>query len=176
MNTRRLTLTRLARWAGAACALALAGCQGTPGVAPAPAPAARPWSERQLEVLREYGFEQTDEGWELQMAGKLLFDLNSDRIDPGHRATVERMGRALAGVGIDRLRVEGHTDDLGSDAYNDRLSLRRAQTVAQVLGDAGIPLDRITVRGFGRSRPLVSGRGGQRENRRVAIIIPAPGS
>lgn len=175
-STRRFSLKRVAWWAGAACALALAGCQA---VAPAtPARAGGPWSERQVEVLREYGFEQTDEGWELQMTGKLLFDLDSDRIDAGHRATVDRMGRALANVGIDRLRVEGHTDDIGSDAYNDRLSMRRAQTVAQVLSEAGIAMDRITVRGFGRSRPLVTdaSRSGRRENRRVAIVIPAPGT
>jgi outer membrane protein OmpA-like peptidoglycan-associated protein len=134
------------------------------------------FSPRQIDALREYGFEPVDDGWELQMSGKLLFDFDSDRLDGSSRTLVERIGRGLSAVGIDSLRVEGHTDDQGSDAYNERLSQRRAQAVAQVLGDAGVPIARITVQGLGRSRPLVrSGSDtGRRENRRVAIIVPAP--
>lgn len=165
-------------WAlGALLALALGACQ-------APGPAATDagqqvktsgFSQRQIDALREYGFAPTDDGWELQMSGRLLFDFDSDRLDAERRAVVERMGRGLSGVGIDRLRVEGHTDDQGTDAYNERLSLRRAQAVAQVLGETGIAPARITAQGLGRSRPLVTGgTDSRRENRRVAIIVPAP--
>ncbi|MFT3815906.1 MAG: OmpA family protein [Acidovorax sp.] len=126
-------------------------------------------------MLRENGFQQTDEGWELQLMDTLLFDVDSDHIEPGRRSSIERMGHALAGVGIDRLRVEGHTDDVGTATYNNRLSLRRASAVAQVLGESGIPRDQITVQGFGNSRPLTTGtdRDSRRENRRVAVVIPA---
>lgn len=154
-----------------AMTLALGACQSPP-----PAPQAQSsLSTRQVAVLREYGFEQTDEGWELQMAGKLLFEFNADKLAAAQRATVERMGQSLFGVGIARLRVEGHTDDLGGDAYNERLSLRRAQAVAQVLAEAGIPQANIAVHGYGRSRPLPpsSIQGNRKENRRVAIIVPA---
>ncbi|MNH45695.1 Outer membrane porin F precursor [compost metagenome] len=72
--------------------------------------------------------------------------------------------------------MEGHTDDLGADAYNERLSLRRAHAVAQVLAEAGIPQANIAVHGYGSSRPLsysdIQAR--RKENRRVAIIVPVP--
>lgn len=154
-----------------AAVLAVAACQSPP---PSPPAVVASLSQQQEKVLREYGFEQTDEGWELQMSGRLLFDFNSDKLAANQRESVERMGRSLAGVGIVRLRVEGHTDDVGGDAYNERLSLRRAEVVAQALIDAGLPKGNLTVRGYGSSRPLASSSSdaNRRENRRVAVIVP----
>ncbi len=158
-----------------AMTLALGACQSPPPAGPAQA-AVSSLSPRQVAVLREYGFEQVTEGWELQMAGKLLFDFNADKLVAAQSATVERMARALLSVDIDRLRVEGHTDDVGGDDYNERLSLRRAQAVAQVLTEVGIPQANISVHGYGHSRPLTHSdiQAGRRENRRVAIIVPVP--
>lgn len=176
MQTNSMDVSRarfLRRGAAALAALALAACQSPPP-APVSAPAAAQ-PDRRAEVLREYGFEQTDEGWELQMSGKLLFEFDSDALQGQRRASVQQMGRALVDVGVRTLRVEGHTDDQGSDAYNERLSLRRAQAVAQALAEAGMERGGIRVRGYGRSRPLVTGgpEGMRKENRRVAIIVPA---
>ena len=156
--------------------VALTGCQASGPLSAGEKKKGSGFSKRQVDALREYGFEPVDDGWELQMSGKLLFDFDSDRLDDSSRALVDRMGRGLSAVGVDQLRVEGHTDDQGSDAYNERLSQRRAQAVAQVLGEAGIPIARIAVQGLGRSRPLVGAGSdvGRRENRRVAIIVPAP--
>lgn len=125
-------------------------------------------------MLREQGFVQTGDGWELQMSGKLLFDFNSDAMTGERREMLVRMGHALVGVGVRALRVEGHADDQGSPDYNERLSLRRAQAVAQVLAEAGIPRERIDIRGYGASRPLVIGtsEAARQENRRVALIVP----
>ncbi len=154
----------------------LAACQAPPASPPAPeAPAAPSASERKAAVLRQYGFEPTEGGWELQMSGKLLFDFDSVELNADSHDSVLRMGRALAEVGIDTLRVEGHTDEQGARAYNERLSLRRAQAVARVLADAGLPAARIDTVGLGASRPVVQGTSvaSRRENRRVAIIVPA---
>ena len=158
--------------AAALAALVLAACQSLPQ-APTSAPQAQQ-PDRRTQVLREYGFEQTDEGWELQMSGKLLFDFDSDALQGQRRASVLKMGRALVEVGVQTLRVESHTDDQGSDTYNERLSLRRAQAVAQALAEAGMERGHISVRGYGRSRPLVTSgpEGARKENRRVAIIVP----
>ena len=73
-------------------------------------------------------------------------------------------------MGIERLRVEGHTDDRGSDAYNMRLSLRRAEAVADVLAEAGLARQDIEVKGLGRAMPVVPSDAA--ENRRVAIVVP----
>lgn len=119
----------------------LAACQSLPQ-APTSAPQAQQ-SDRRTQVLREYGFEQTDE----EMSGKLLFDFDSDALQGQRRASVLKMGRALVEVGVQTLRVEGHTDDQGSDTYNERLSLRRVQAVAQALAEAGMERGHISVRG-----------------------------
>ncbi len=152
-----------------AAALALGACQSPP-----PAAADAQAAARRAQVLREQGFVQTEDGWELQMSGKLLFDFNSDVMAGERREMLVRMGRALVGVGVRALRVEGHADDQGSADYNDRLSLRRAQSVAQVLAETGIPRERIDIRGYGASRPLTIGtsEAARQENRRVALIVP----
>lgn len=152
-----------------AAVLALGACQSPPPAA------ADTQAARRAQVLREQGFVQTDEGWELQMSGKLLFDFNSDTVTSARREVLMRMGRALVDVGVRTLRVEGHADDQGQADYNERLSLRRAQSVAQVLAETGIPREQIDVRGYGASRPLVAStsEAARQENRRVALIVPA---
>ncbi|MFS8929959.1 OmpA family protein [Cupriavidus taiwanensis] len=145
--------------------LAVAGCQATP-------PAGR-LSPAQLAVLQQEGFKQTGEGWELGLTDKVLFGFNEDLIEGDRAANVQRIGRALRGVGIERLRVDGHTDDAGSADYNQSLSVRRAEAVARLLADAGFARDSIEVRGLGKARPVADNRtaAGRAENRRVAIIV-----
>lgn len=146
-------------------ALVLAGCQ-------APPPAARPQglTAQQQQVLRDQGFSPADQGWELQMSGKLLFDFDSSQLGAEARVKLKHLVRALQGVGIERLRVEGHTDDRGGEAYNLRLSLRRAEAVAELLVESGIERGHIEVKGLGSSLPVVPRDAA--ENRRVAIIVP----
>lgn len=146
-------------------ALVLAGCQ-------APPPAAKPQglTAQQQQVLRDQGFSPADQGWELQMSGKLLFDFDSSQLGAEARVKLKDLVRALQGVGIERLRVEGHTDDRGGEAYNLRLSLRRAEAVAELLVESGIERGHIEVKGLGSSRPVVPRDAA--ENRRVAIIVP----
>ena len=63
---------------------------------------------------------------------------------------------------------------MGADAYNEQLSLRRAQAVAQVLVNVGIPQTNISVQGYGNSKPLLASNASavRKENRRVAVIVP----
>lgn len=64
------------------------------------------------------------------------------------------MGRALLSVGITKFRLDGHTDNYGEDSYNDQLSLRRADAVADLLASVGIPRANIETRGMGKRDPL----------------------
>ena len=68
--------------------------------------------------------------------------------------------------------VEGYTDSIGSDAYNLRLSERRAQAVRDYLIELGIKPSRITTKGYGKARPVASNetKEGRAENRRVEIL------
>ena len=70
-----------------------------------------------------------------------------------------------------RALVEGHTDSIGSEAYNLRLSERRANAVADYMESQGISSSRITTKGWGKSKPVADNRTkeGRAKNRRVEI-------
>ncbi|MNP83346.1 putative lipoprotein YiaD precursor [compost metagenome] len=73
------------------------------------------------------------------------------------------------------MRVDGHTDASGKEAYNEQLSLRRAKSVAKVLNTVGMKQENIQLRGLGSSEPVATNTTatGRTENRRVAIVVSA---
>ncbi|MBT2297829.1 OmpA family protein [Pseudomonas fluorescens] len=146
--------------------LALSGCQTTPqkGLTPA-----------QVAVLKQQGFELTDEGWAFGLSGKVLFGSDVETLNPASTEIVERIGKALLGAGIERVRIDGHTDASGSQTYNEQLSIRRANSVSKVLMDVGMREENVQTRGLGSSRPVASNDTveGRTENRRVAIVVIA---
>jgi len=129
----------------------------------------------QIAVLRKEGFVQKNDGWELALSSKVLFDIDADQIKPDTRQSIERTGQALVSVQISRVRVEGYTDNTGTDAHNNVLSQRRAAAVAQALGSSGLAGGHIDVKGFGKQNPVADNatEAGRAENRRVAIIVPS---
>ena len=86
------------------------------------------------------------------------------------------MGKRLRTVLIEKLRIEGHTDTTGARDYNEALSLRRAQAVAQVLVAAGFASANVAPKGYGAARPIADNASttGRAENRRVAIVVLPP--
>ncbi|VVE66867.1 membrane protein [Pandoraea captiosa] len=142
----------------------LAGCQTTPvhGLTP-----------EQIAALKSEGFTQTDEGWEFGMSDTVLFDTDKFVVRDPARDTVLRIGRTLVKVGLNAVRVYGYTDSVGSDAYNEQLSARRADAVAGVLADAGMQRAGIQTIGAGKRNPVAdnSTPAGRAQNRRVAIVI-----
>ena len=147
-------------------ALTLSGCQTAPqkGLTPA-----------QVAVLKQQGFELTDDGWEFGLSGKVLFGSDVESLNAASTEIVERIGKALLGVGIERVRVDGHTDASGKETYNQQLSLRRARSVANVLGTVGMKQENIQLQGLGSSEPVASNdtAAGRTENRRVSIVVSA---
>lgn len=71
------------------------------------------------------------------------------------------------------MRIEGHTDAIASDAYNQALSERRARSVSAWLTARGIPAARLTTRGVGEAKPVADNRTaeGRQRNRRVEVVI-----
>jgi outer membrane protein OmpA-like peptidoglycan-associated protein len=132
-------------------------------------------SAAQIAVLRKEGFVQKNDGWELALASKVLFDVDADQIKPETGQSIRRTGEALLSVQIARVRVDGYTDNTGTDAHNVALSQRRAAAVAQALGSTGLSGGHIDVKGFGKQDPVAdnSTEAGRAENRRVAIIVPS---
>ncbi|RON19809.1 OmpA family protein [Pseudomonas frederiksbergensis] len=146
--------------------LALTGCQTAPqkGLTPA-----------QIAVLKQQGFEMTDDGWAYGLSGKVLFGSDVESLNPASTEIVERIGKALLSVEIERVRIDGHTDASGQESYNEQLSLRRAKSVGKVLAAVGIKEKNIQLRGLGSSKPVASNDTavGRTENRRVSIVVSA---
>ncbi len=144
----------------------LSGCQSTP----------KGLSAEQVALLKSHGFQWTDEGWELGLSGKVLFDTDSEVVSGTSVEQLTKITQALLGVGIQQVRLEGHTDNVGQPAYNQQLSLRRAQKVAAVMQAAGMSQNLIATQGMGQSRPITdnSTAEARSENRRVSIIVSTP--
>jgi len=132
-------------------------------------------SPDQIEALKVQGFELKDEGWTFDLSSKVLFNSDDAQVTATSRAALERVGKALLAVGIDRLRLEGHTDSQGTAGYNHRLSVARAKSVSRALMAIGLRPENILVHGWGMNRPVADNRtaAGRAENRRVAIIVAA---
>ena len=98
----------------------------------------------------------------------MFFDYNSFQLKPGAYTELDRVAQVLREYPQTRIRVEGHTDSKGSDAYNMTLSQKRAQAVSDALVQRGVDPARMQVIGFGESQPISSN---DADNRRVNIVI-----
>jgi outer membrane protein OmpA-like peptidoglycan-associated protein len=149
--------------------LLLAACQSAP---PAAEPEA-PTREQKVAALQQLGFVPADSAWELNLGVKLLFATDVDELSPQGREAVGNVALALARVGIERMLVEGHTDNVGSARYNEQLSLRRAETVAQQLVAVGLKDSAIERRGLGFAKPVADNATpeGRAQNRRVVVTV-----
>lgn len=97
-----------------------------------------------------------------------LFDFDSSTLKPGAYAEIDRVAGVLVQYPETMIRVEGHTDNKGSEQYNQRLSERRAEAVKGALLQRGVAPERIQTIGYGESQPISSV---DALNRRVAVVI-----
>lgn len=107
------------------------------------------------------------------LAADTLFDFDQATIKAGGAGKLDQLVESLKGVPIDVVIAIGHTDSRGADAYNQRLSLARAESVKGYLVSKGIPADRIRTEGRGESQPVASNdtAEGRALNRRVDIEV-----
>ena len=113
----------------------------------------------------------------LVLSNQVLFDFNSDQLKPQARLVLQEVAKVISQTLREHphstIVVEGHTDNIGSQAYNLDLSRRRALHVAQYLETQKVPRDRLTIRGLGESQPLFPNDTEEHraKNRRVEIKI-----
>ncbi len=126
-------------------------------------------AQQQLEAMQA---KQTDRGMMLTL-GNVLFDTGGDTLKPGADELVSRLSQFLQNHPDIKVRIEGHTDSIGSDSYNQALSQRRAEAVASALETRGVPATRIQAVGRGKSAPVAGNdtSAGRQQNRRVEIIF-----
>jgi outer membrane protein OmpA-like peptidoglycan-associated protein len=148
----------------ALCCAIIVGCTTAPPAVP---------KEAKIAGLKKLGFAPAPDGWELSLGVKLLFDSDVDSLSNDGRAAVTDLARTLRQLGIERIRVDGHTDNVGSDKYNAGLSVRRAESVAQYLVKVGWRDSAIERHGFGADKPVADNAlpAGRAQNRRVVIAV-----
>ena len=128
---------------------------------------------RQLESqLNELNAKQTDRGLVITL-GDVLFDTNRAQLKSGGVREVQKLADALKQNPQRTVFIEGFTDSTGNESYNQELSERRASAVRDTLLGMGVPSNRMTTRGYGKSFPVASNESeaGRQLNRRVEIVI-----
>ncbi|AXS83764.1 MULTISPECIES: OmpA family protein [Marinobacter] len=125
--------------------------------------------QRQIDTLEA---EATERGLVLTL-GDVLFATGSAAIQGGTNRNLEKLVNFLNQYPDRQVLIEGHTDNVGSAAFNQTLSRQRAESVQRFLVNRGINSRRLTVSGFGFERPVASNdtATGRQQNRRVEVII-----
>jgi outer membrane protein OmpA-like peptidoglycan-associated protein len=103
----------------------------------------------------------------------VLFDSGSYTLKPAARERLARISGIVLAYPDLRLEIEGHTDSVGSDAYNQGLSEKRAGSVRDYLVDNGVSINNVIARGLGKGDPVADNRtaAGRKLNRRVEMIV-----
>lgn len=132
-----------------------------------------PLKYRQVKMLKKEGFVLTEEGWSLGLPERLLFDFNKSDIKPENGKEIIRLAKQLNKYDLQKLKIVGHTDDIGNPEYNQKLSEERAQSVAGIFLNEGFKQTDLNVIGRGSNQPFVPNTSDENRasNRRVAIII-----
>lgn len=155
-------------WEGAAIGAVVGGLAGG---------AIGNYLDKQAQELKEVAnARRTEDGILVDLKSSLLFSSNSAVLRPAAVEQIAKLGDILVKYPHDRIRIQGHTDSTGSAAYDEALSLRRAEAVRDVLASRGVSQRQMLVEGAGASNPIAdnSTPEGRAENRRVELHIDVP--
>jgi len=135
-----------------------------PKPAPAPAPAAPvvPPPPKPKPVAEKITF-----------AADVLFDFDKAVVKPAGKEKLDELAARVKDINLEVVIAIGHTDSIGSDAYNQKLSVRRAEAVKAYLVSKGIEPNRVYTEGKGKKQPVASNKTkeGRQKNRRVEIEV-----
>lgn len=135
----------------------------------------RQQAERAMAALEQAGeVKQEQRGTVITLSGSVIFASGKSALLPSARNKLSEVASALASSDPKaKIVVEGHTDSSGSEETNRALSLERANSVRDALVSSGVGAERISVEGFGETRPIAdnSSQAGRANNRRVEIVL-----
>lgn len=125
------------------------------------------------ERLSRLGAQTTQTEITIRLPGSVLFDFDSAAVRPDAERTLSEVSEVLKAYGQRPMRIEGHTDSVASDDYNQQLSERRAQSVRAWLASRGGVKAAFVTKGWGESKPAATNDTavGRQQNRRVEVII-----
>lgn len=129
-------------------------------------------AEELAKKVSELEARPTDRGLVLTL-GDVLFDFGKATLKTGGMQTVNQLGDFLNEYPERHVLIEGFTDSIGSEAFNQTLSANRADNVKNALMSKGVRSDRIRIHGYGTQHPVASNttEEGRRQNRRVEVVI-----
>jgi OOP family OmpA-OmpF porin len=148
-----------------------------PLVTPLPAPAPAPYVDTPLSTSEApapaAAVAVVPSSEKITFEADTFFDFDKSVLKPAGKTKLNDLASKLQGIDIEVVVATGHTDSVGSDAYNIKLSLRRANAVKAFLVSKGIPADRIFTAGKGEGTPVASNktRDGRAKNRRVEVEV-----
>ena len=133
------------------------------------------------EEQQRYGLEiqrLQDDTLKVAIPSEVSFDFDSASIKPAFYPTLDKVASLLQQYNQSVVTIIGHTDSVGSDAYNLDLSQRRAESVGQYLASRGVSYGRLRTEGHGEREPRASNatEAGRQQNRRVELLIQATGT
>ena len=142
--------------------------------------AAEARAARAMESLAKIAsIKEEARGMVITLSGQVLFVTGKSELLPAARDQLDQVAAALKDQGdLKPIVVEGYTDSVGSDTANDKLSKDRAESVRQYLVSKGVPSDKITSVGKGKSNPVAGNDTpeGRANNRRVEIVVAGGGN
>jgi outer membrane protein OmpA-like peptidoglycan-associated protein len=126
------------------------------------------------QAMQALGAQESALEVKVDLPADVLFDFDKADIRSDAAAALGQLATLIRGYPSGRVEIEGHTDSKGDDAYNQRLSDRRAESVKRWLVEReGIAAGRLATRGAGESRPVADNASdaGRQRNRRVEVVI-----
>ncbi len=157
-------------------ATAAKGCDGAlvPPPPPAPAPVAvAPAPPPAAAAPRPAPAPQPPAATKVTYAADAFFDFDKSVLKPEGRAKLDDLVGKVKGINLEVIIAVGHTDSVGTDAYNQKLSVRRAEAVKAYLVSKGIEKNRVYTEGKGEKQPVADNKTaeGRAKNRRVEIEV-----
>ncbi len=154
-------------------ATAAAGCDGAivaPKAAPAPAPAAAPAAPAPRAAAPAPA---PAAATKVTYAADAFFDFDKSALKAEGKAKLDDLVGKVKGINLEVISAVGHTDSVGADAYNQKLSVRRAEAVKAYLVSKGIEKNRVYTEGKGEKQPVADNKTkeGRAKNRRVEIEV-----
>ncbi len=145
----------------------------TPAYQPAPPVALPPISETMPAPVAEVKPAPTPVSEKVSFAAEALFDFDQSTLKPQGKAALDQLLGQLTGMDLEVIVTVGHTDAVGSDAYNQKLSLRRAEAVKAYLVSQGVETSRVYTEGKGETQPVAdnTSAAGRAKNRRVTVEV-----
>jgi OOP family OmpA-OmpF porin len=109
----------------------------------------------------------------ITLAADVLFDFDKAVLKSEGKSKLDDLASKIRGINLEVVIAIGHTDSIGSDAYNQKLSVRRAESVKSYLVSKGVEPNRIYTEGKGEKQPVASNKSkdGRQKNRRVEIEV-----